>query len=280
MAVTLILTMVMAVAMTAMTFLAPKYRGRAPSDDRQLFHFPLLSCATPSLRSKWDVSIGPKIVGNSVSGLSQSCQSKLKSLFAGWPLDMTRGTATSTLDLSKGKTCKCSLTRKYPQYALRFCLKIFFYIALENSVTEISDYKTIQVLRLLNGCKEEVRNRFKSFKSLAKLQTYITSSKMSKSKTESKSWGGAKNGENLIGENNLSDWNFAQHLPVKMASKLQCHSSLHQMHPPALLACLYLSQPITMQPSIEKDKWTSIRRAKTSIKQIKYAQQIEVKHWE
>ena len=119
----------------------------------------LLCCATPSLRSKWDVSIGPKIVGNSVSGLSQSCQSKLKSLFAGWRPDMTRGTATSTLDLSKGRTCKCSPTRKYQQYALRFCLKIFFYIALENSVTEISDYKTIQVLRLLNGCKEEVRNR-------------------------------------------------------------------------------------------------------------------------
>ena len=266
--------MVMAVMMTTMTLLAPKYRGRAPSDDRQLFHFPLLSCAV--LRSMRDVSIGPKIVGNSVSGLSESCQSKLKSLFAGWRQDMTRGTATSILDLSKGKTCKCSPTRKYQQYALRFCLKIFFYIALENSVTEISDYKTIQVLRLLNGCKEEVRNRFKSFKSLAKLQTYITSSKMSKSKTESKSWGGAKNGDNLIGENNLSDWN----LPVKMASKVQYQSSLHQMHPPALLACLYLSQPITIQPSIEKDKWTSIRRAKTSIKQINCVQQIEEKHWE
>ena len=97
----------------------------------------LLCCAGTSLRSKWDVSIGPKIVGNSVSDLSQSCQSKLKSLFAGWRPDMTRGTATSTLDLSKGKTCKCSPTRKYLQYALR-CLKIFFYIVLENSLSEIS----------------------------------------------------------------------------------------------------------------------------------------------
>ena len=90
----------------------------------------LLCCAGTSLRSKWDVSIGPKIVGNSVSGLSQSCQCKLKSLFAGWRPDMTRGTATSTLDLSKGRTCKCSPTRKYQQYALR-CLKIS---QLENSV--------------------------------------------------------------------------------------------------------------------------------------------------
>ena len=96
--------------------------------------------------------------------------------------------------LEQGENLQMLSDKKISTICIKVHLKFSFRSEIENSVTDISVYKTIQVLRLLNGCKEEVCNR--KFQKLGKTSNIYH--KFKNSKTESRSWDGAKSGDNLI----------------------------------------------------------------------------------